>query len=617
MLKSSPNFDIFYKSVISKKNIFQQNNITISEVSDSQFNSNSDFIFEKKYLSLYTNKGNLLFEEPEKWDNKYKNIIQNIVKKINKNGSPQNRNGHVETGNLFINTIFIGDKDKLVFACIENINIISVGVFSVNTKTSIIKLYLLNFLIMFLNYLDNDINILHIIDNNNNNNIDDNIKLNIFKEILYPPFHQYFFLQTKQIFKRQKFNLKNLFYKKSYLIELNFNKIIFSFDSLYNNNDINIDKYQIKLHNKDQIWNEVLYHCHILKNTYINQFSLNFDELHYENYFAVFELKSTFPRRTFIIKFLPVLNGLAIIHEFVQAKLSSNEGNENNHYKEYESIYGYFNEVNTISQKTCNSSSSKLIFFRNEPIILKKINNFFIGSLSLNTSQKNLFSFKKHRNIYICDEIMKIINKYLKKENLCSNNNIMKDIIREIYEEYLKDNEKNDIDLNINNNNKILLYNNNEGFLLDDNNSQKLDFGISKNFIFTALFTNDKNLSKYINNQFSSRKNPGSRKDFTKFSEILNENISENIGSYCHSNNRILKDNNNSLKISNIFDSVNLINIDNSNNEANLFNINISIIGNIKNKNDEENKISDSNLKSLDSKEEFLDGETIHKVKYK
>ena len=279
-------------------------------------------------------------------------------------------------------------------------------------------------------------------------------------------------------------------------------------------------------------------------------------------------------------------------NEFVQAKLSSNEGNENNHYKEYESIYGYFNEVNTISQKTCNSSSSKLIFFRNEPIILKKINNFFIGSLSLNTSQKNLFSFKKHRNIYICDEIMKIINKYLKKENLCSNNNIMKDIIREIYEEYLKDNEKNDIDLNIN-------------------------FGISKNFIFTALFTNDKNLSKYINNQFSSRKNPGSRKDFTKFSEILNENISENIGSYCHSNNRILKDNNNSLKISNIFDSVNLMNIDNSNNEANLFNINISIIEKNKNKNDEENKISDSNLKSLDSKEEFLDGETIHKVKYK
>ena len=188
----------------------------------------------------------------------------------------------------------------------------------------------------------------------------------------------------------------------------------------------------------------------------------------------------------------------------------------------------------------------------------------------------------------------------------------MKDIIREIYEEYLKDNEKNDIDLNINNNNKILLYNNNEGFLLDENN-----FCISKNFIFTALFTNDKNLSKYINNQFSSRKNPGSRKDFTKFSEILNENISENIGSYCHSNNRILKDNNNSLKISNIFDSVNLINIDNSNNEANLFNINISIIEKNKNKNDEENKISDSNLKSLDSKEEFLDGETIHKVKYK
>ena len=128
---------------------------------------------------------------------------------------------------------------------------------------------------------------------------------------------------------------------------------------------------------------------------YINQYSLNFREDNYENYFAFFELKSTYPRRTFLIIFLPVLNGLGLIHEFVQDKLCSNDGNESNHYKEYESIYGYLNEINTLSQKTCNTTQSKFMIFKNDPICLKKINNFFIGSLSLKNKQKYLFSWRK------------------------------------------------------------------------------------------------------------------------------------------------------------------------------------------------------------------------------
>ena len=77
---------------------------------------------------------------------------------------------------------------------ITNINIIALGVFSNKTKTVIIKLYLLTFMIMFLNYIKENPksstnlpakNITNdIISNQNNNN---NIHFKIFKSFLYWP----------------------------------------------------------------------------------------------------------------------------------------------------------------------------------------------------------------------------------------------------------------------------------------------------------------------------------------------------------------------------------------------------------------------------------------------
>ena len=614
MLKYSHNFDIFYNSVITNKKVFYQNIKTTSEVSDSKFISNNSFIFDKKNLFLFNTKGNLLFSEPEIENNDYIKIINTLIANINKKGNKSNRIGNRTTENIYFNIFFVGEKEKIVIIHIGNINIFSCGVFSSETKTSIIKLYLLNFLIMFLNYYDIEQNSLQNIDNNN-------IQINIYKEFLFYPFHEYFIELSRQIFKRQKFKFKNIFYKNYYLLELNSNKIIFSFETLYTNIDTGENKYQIKTHNNEHIWNEVLYHCHILKNNYINQYSINFNEENYENYFAIFELKSTFPRRTFIIKFLPVLNGLAIIHEFVQTKLCSNEGNDNNHYKEYESIYGYFNEVNTISQKTCNSTHSRLILFKTEPIILKKINSFFVETLSLKNQYKDLFFWKKNKNIYICEDIMKIINNYLIKDSF-NNNNIIKKIEKKLYEEYLQEiKQNNDIDINIqnNNNNNILLYNNNDYFI-EDNISQKIELNITKNFILKALFTNDKTnnlkLSSIKENSIISKKLSGSRKEFSKFSDILNENISENICSYNHSNKQLLKENS-SIKFSNIFESNNNNMNRDMDNSANLFNINISIIKNkekdinykTKNKKEEDNKINDIYEECLNSNEEFCEGE--------
>ena len=611
MLKSRQNFDIFYKSVISNKKLFYQSNRTISETSDSKFNVNTSFIFEKKNLFLFTLNGNLIFSESDIEKSEYKNILRNIIIKINKIGNIKHRNGNIITENIYFNMFIIGNRDKIVILRIGDINIVSLGVFSKETKTSIIKIYLLNNLIMFLNYLDIESN-----SSFSNINTNNNLQINLYKEFFLSSFNAYFILITRQLFQRQKYKLKNIFYKNYSLIELNSNKIIFSFESLYNNKESNGDKYQIKINNKEHIWNEVLYHCHILKNNYIKQYSINFNEENYDNYFVIFELKSTFPRRTFIIKFLPILNGVCIIHEFVQTKLSSNEGNEINHYKEYESLYGYFNEINTLSQKTTNSTQSKLILFRNEPNFIKKINCFFLGSLSLKNQHKDLFFSRKNNNIFICEDVLKIINNCLINENSLNNNIIIREIEKKLYDEYLQENKQkdNDIDLNIYHNKKIFLFSNDD-YLTEENLSQKMDLNITKEYILSILFSKNKLKNTYLTKDkeisLLSKKFLGSKKDCTKLSDILNENISENIGSYYHSTKKLLKDNN-SFKTSNIFDSTNnnIMNLDNS---TNIFNINVSIIKN--NNKSRIDKINDE--ENLDSKEEFFEEEKIKNIKCK
>ena len=274
------------------------------------------------------------------------------------------------------------------------------------------------------------------------------------------------------------------------------------------------------------------------------------------------------------------------------------------------------------------------MIFKNDPICLKKINNFFIGSLSLKNKQKYLFSWRNHNNIYICEEIMNNINILIKNDQL-NDNNIIRDIENKLNEEYQKEIKmKNDIDLNIyNNNNNNLFYNNNSDNYLENIASQKIDLTITKLFILMVLFNNTSKISRVLSSQKDltflkenslSKRFHSSKKVLNKLSDILNENISENIGSYNFSNNKLLKENI-SFKTSNIFDSKNNnLNIEKSCDENNLFDINISIIQNKENitnnidnnRNiEEEQKFDELNYEDLDSKNEFFDGEKINKIK--
>ena len=108
---------------------------------------------------------------------------------------------------------------------------------------------------------------------------------------------------------------------------------------------------------------------------------------------------------------------------------------------------------------------------------------------------------------------------------------------KKLYDEYLQENKNkqkgNDIELNIyNNNNKNIFIFNNDDYFIEENPSQKIELTIKKEHILSTIFNNNK--SKHIKIYL------GSKKDCIKFSEILNENISENIGSYYHSTKKIL-----------------------------------------------------------------------------
>ena len=661
--KNSSNF---YKQLIRINNIYNKNDK--SEFSNSIIylqKSNNSFIFEKKSLFLYNKKGNLLFSDPNNdksysIHNNFSTIINNIIVILNKNKKNKKMN------DININIFFLDNIDKIVFVDIEKVNIISIGIFSIKTKTVIIKFYLLSFMITFINYLQERAIF------NTDKIINNNIYIDIYKSFLFMPFNKYFEFLSRNIFKRQKLKFKNIFYKTYYLIELNSDKIIFSLQSLYNmNNGQGESNYQLKIHKKDQIWNEILYHCHKLKNHYMNKYSLNFIEDQYQNYYANVELKSTFPRRGFLIKFLPILNGLALIHEYIQIKLSSIKGDEKI-YKECESIYGFIDDCKSQNDKITNNN--QLIFLKEEPTILQKVNLFFVESLFVNMPSTELFNWKKNKNIYISQEIMNIIDRYLISRN---NNNILKNIEKHLYKEYIEimQLENNELELN-SSTNLIRPYKNlnedindissNEGdFYNKENYPKNLSFHISKNFVLFALFnkTNNKFINDNVTNLYSQKRNSlfndniyvnkkysNSKKDINKFNEILNDNITDYIGTsniYCKYKN---EENNNSSR-NNIFDSNFLFdNKENSLINEDYFNIDISIIEkkhrkysffkyDNKNKEFQKDKISikkfldnsynksnkrhdsynsennDLDFDYLGSKEEFFEGEIKNKVK--
>ena len=346
--------------------------------------------------------------------------------------------------------------------------------------------------------VSNDINI-----NNNklnekeNINFINSINLKLYDTFLSIPIQMHFSRIIKKIFKRQTLYIKDILYKNYYLIDIDNEKIILSLETL-NDKNSGIDP-DFKTSNQKAIWKELMLHCHNLKNDYIKKNNMTFNGIDYKNFFVKVEFKVTYPRRNFIIKFLPLFNGMCLIHEYIQKKLSTFDSDEKKSYNEKSILYGY-DEYDNFFKTSDNR------YFENEHYILKQVHFFFIETLFCSKNDiAFFFTLPRKPKIYFSEEILEIIEKevikYINEESIEKNkfnsnlekeesfqdysNNIINRIINTLYEEYIQINtsKKNIIQKpsNLNNRKDILMK-------LIESLNKKNTLQISKNETLVYLF---------------------------------------------------------------------------------------------------------------------------------
>ena len=349
---------------------------SISLEANSEFNDLNPkeiiILSENNILFHYSNNSSTLkIEDKIKIYLNIFNLLQNITnKKDNKE--------------ISLNQLFI-ENEKIYFVNVKKNNLLIIVIFQNKTKNPFIKLFILHFIISFINFFKeaNDL------DNKVFNSLNKMIKRKIYEKYLFLPMKEHFEKISSQFLERQNSNQSNIIYKDLCVIELESSKIIFSKSK--------IDK----ISNYYTLYKEILYHINNLKNSYTQKFSNRFESN--QDFFVKLEYISTYPRLMFIIKFIPVLKGIALIHIYSQKKLSRNE---NKVYKEFDIIYG--NDIN----KENNHIELKF----NEPKIHKEIEMFFIEFFISINSSFDLFYHPKIDLKYFNFDILMLINNVLSEE---------------------------------------------------------------------------------------------------------------------------------------------------------------------------------------------------------
>ena len=370
-------------------------------------------------------------------------------------------------------------------------------------------MFLLNMIISFINFEGDKEDFLKSkifseISNSNklndkeisNTNFINSITSKLYDTFLSIPTQMHFNRIIKKIFKRQTLYIKDIYYKNYYLIDIDNDKIILSLETL---NDKNSGKDpEFKTSNQKAIWKEIMLHCHNLKHDYIKKNNMTFNGIDYKNFFVKIEFKVTYPRRNFIIKFLPLFNGMCLIHEYIQKKLTTFDTDEKKSYNEKSIFYGY-EEYDNIFKNSDNR------YFENEHYCLKQVHFFFIEALFCSKGDISyFFTLPRKPKIYFSEDILEIIEKelikYINEENNDNNNklnynqensiqdnsyDIINRIINALYEEYIQINtsKKNIIQKpsNLNGRRDILMK-------LIESLDKKKSLQISKNETLVYLF---------------------------------------------------------------------------------------------------------------------------------
>ena len=329
---------------------------------------------------------------------------------------------------LINHNIYFLQQRKIITVNFTTTNVISLAVCSNETKSKLVYFFLLKVTMSYLNYMK-----MH------NCNTTYNIHSVIYETIFLSPIKNHYSLSIKEVFRRYTLYINNISYKNFYLIDLCSDEVILSLESIF---DQNKNGYvETKIPDK-LIWKDILYHSHILKNDYIKKNNNIFQIETLQEFYTKIEIKATYPRLIYIIKFLPLMGGLTLVYEYFQHKMSRIDNTETK-YEELSVQYGYeFDEENNF--KTKNDE-----FLLNEPDVLIHIHFFIIECLLCNLDNINFFVFNKYQKIYFSDEILQLVNKQIYSNIKLSQvtdvvrnkeflHNLLEKIVNDLYEEYLQ-----------------------------------------------------------------------------------------------------------------------------------------------------------------------------------
>ena len=507
------------------------------------FNSEGLCIFEKIYekISLFPN-------EQQTYLN-LKLILKNISHKLLKSNE--------NTEDFIFYKLFFG-KYKLVILLKSKIALI--GLFS-NSSTNYFQILLLIYLyIALLNFKGDSIQKIDHLNKyfNYQNNLNDFVDLKLFSEnnqerlknnelkninnsdflelFIYEKYFlkyltQHFIKLYQYLFRKENFNLTCTKFKNLYILDINTEKIIFDLKKAQQS------KKNIKYMKNKKLFEEVLYHSRQMYHSYIKEFSMRYTTTDEAFRFVKIECRSTYPRLLFIIRFIPIIKGIIIIHLYYQKKLSrpSNDNsnllqNQENKYKEIDLLFGSFiKENHNIDFKY--SAPKKLQYiekFLEEYYITSRQSDLF----RINDSKKE-FKYFNYNIINIINNMPMDVNDNFEKIFEYINNQLHKQFITEQSKKQ-KLIDVNKLEKNYNNNDynginvKYSKKNDND---LNDNSIDTI-LVIDNSLVYNDLFINNEknnNNEKHIENRLTSKERQSTLSLETDGELISNENKNNKI----------------------------------------------------------------------------------------
>ena len=380
------------------------------------------FLFVKSGLCILEKNlernNNLINNEDEY--NKLRKIIQKLVIKIMNNQNNKNKE------DLFLFNRFIINKYKIIIMIKSKI--VSVGIFALKSSRGFQNLLLIHLYISLINFKGDSIIKLNLINNSNNTDcfslqefqeekkdkiINNKIKVLTIMDVLEILIFQQYFLKYciihfENVFsvltKKEDINLTFTKFLDLYIIDISSDTLLFDLNEI-TKNDLYYNYVYHQYYKNKNIFKEILFHSHQLYNSYISKYGTKFIKDDSSQRFIKVECTSTYPRVLFIIKFIPVLKGIIVIHIYYQNKLSRGNNNNvsinhENKYKEVDLVFGsFFGENGDLDLKYVMPKKLENIEkFMEEFFLTTRSNDFF----KLNEPSKE---FK-----YFNYNIIKIIN---------------------------------------------------------------------------------------------------------------------------------------------------------------------------------------------------------------